>query len=364
MRILLIGLATLALILPGCEHEHSNSGAPDGSGGAGNDAPIGKWVCHGSTDQTELGRIVSIVNDPSDLSILYAGTREGFVIKIQYQADRVTNDFLSMPRHYQTAVRPSAAMTGGAPSVQYLNALSSDYKGGLFAGFAGIMKSENQGQDWTQVYNMPTVFSVAVDPSDPSIAFAGTESEGVLKTSDGGKTWNKVKDSIYAMAVVVEPRGSILVGDGTGIWKSTDSGSTWNQLSKDFANSITANPKDANEIYAGTAASTRGDETLRYSNDGGRTWTVLRRGFAPTSSDQIIQPALPIVVSPANPSTVYVGTMGAGVMKSTDKGKTWLPLNDGLEDKEVFSLAIDPRDPRILYAGTASGKFWRIRQSD
>ena len=57
------------------------------------------------------------------------------------------------------------------------------------------------------------------------------------------------------------------------------------------------------------------------------------------------------------PSTLYAGTAGGGVFKSTDAGGTWSALNTGLTDLAVNALAIDPLTPTTLYAGTGTGVF-------
>ena len=56
-----------------------------------------------------------------------------------------------------------------------------------------------------------------------------------------------------------------------------------------------------------------------------------------------------------NPGTVYAGTEGEGMFKTTDGGGSWAPMNSGLPagDVELFALAIDPTSPRTIYAGTA-----------
>jgi len=332
------------------------------SGQRTDDAPVGRWIRNASADETNLGRIVAIEFDPKDAQVIYAGTREGFVIKLRYYSDHVTNDFLAMPRKYQLAVRPEIAMAEGPPGVQYLNALGSSRSGILYAAFAGIMKSSNRGEDWEQVYNMPTVLSVTVDPRNESTVFAGTESAGLLRTTDGGRSWKTVLNVPYTFLVVFDSDANVLAVGAEGLWKSSDSGNAWQKLNSEFVTSVSINPRNAAEIYAGTANSTPGEEVLRHSNDGGQTWSVVRKGFVQGSTRGIAAPALPIAVDYGTQSTLYVGTMGAGVFKSVDGGRTWHELNEGLLDLDVFSLAVDPRNSEILYAGTGSGKFWRIRQ--
>ena len=83
-------------------------------------------------------------------------------------------------------------------------------------------------------------------------------------------------------------------------------------------------------------------------------------------------------INPQNPQIVYAGS-ASGVYKSTDAGRTWRAMNSGLIDPYVVDLAIDQRNPRVLYAGTAdfaaetssvfksmnAGRTWRrIRSTD
>jgi photosystem II stability/assembly factor-like uncharacterized protein len=62
-----------------------------------------------------------------------------------------------------------------------------------------------------------------------------------------------------------------------------------------------------------------------------------------------------IAVDPVTPTTLYVATDGGGVIKSTDGGSTWAPINNGLIDLKVTALAIDWFKPSWIYAGTENG---------
>ena len=66
---------------------------------------------------------------------------------------------------------------------------------------------------------------------------------------------------------------------------------------------------------------------------------------------------LSLAIDPTAPSTLYAGTDGGGVYKSTDGAATWVSSSSGLTDFSVFALAVDPAVPAIVYAGTASGLF-------
>ena len=64
-----------------------------------------------------------------------------------------------------------------------------------------------------------------------------------------------------------------------------------------------------------------------------------------------------IVVSPANSSVVFAASVSGGVWKSTNGGESWFPLKDSMENLAVSSLAIDPKNPEILWAGTGEGFY-------
>jgi len=64
-----------------------------------------------------------------------------------------------------------------------------------------------------------------------------------------------------------------------------------------------------------------------------------------------------LAIDPANPATLYAGTSGGGVFKSSNGGESWAAINAGLTNTFVYSLAVDPSAPATLYAGTFSGVF-------
>ncbi|NWF88911.1 MAG: T9SS type A sorting domain-containing protein [Ignavibacteriaceae bacterium] len=64
-----------------------------------------------------------------------------------------------------------------------------------------------------------------------------------------------------------------------------------------------------------------------------------------------------IVVHPTDPNTVYLGSVGGGVWKTTTGGTSWFPLKDNMENLAVCSMVMDPTNPNVLYAGTGEGFF-------
>ena len=68
-----------------------------------------------------------------------------------------------------------------------------------------------------------------------------------------------------------------------------------------------------------------------------------------------------LAIDPKNTQTIYAGTYGGGVFKSTNGGSNWSKINSGLTNTTVWSLAIDPTNTQIIYAGTDGGVF-RLEQ--
>ena len=86
---------------------------------------------------------------------------------------------------------------------------------------------------------------------------------------------------------------------------------------------------------------------LYRSEDGGRSWQpVALQG----SSGHGHLDLMAIAPDPRDPRTLYVGTHEVGVLKTTDAGATWAPVNTGLPGLDVHGLAVDPQAPDKLHA--------------
>lgn len=156
---------------------------------------------------------------------------------------------------------------------------------------------------------------------------------------------------------------------GGGVWKTVDAGITWSNISDGKFNTstigdIAVSVSDPNVIYVGTGEhAVRGVMTsfgdgVYKSEDGGSSWKHMGLTETRHISD--------VIIHPTNPDLVYVAAQGAlhgnnaerGVYRSTDGGKTWrktLFINDSTG---ISSLAMDPANPRILYAAS-----WQHRRT-
>ena len=178
------------------------------------------------------------------------------------------------------------------------------------------------------------VVAVTGDPQDPMTFYFGACAGGVWKTTDGGVLWRNVSDGFLSSATI----GAIAVA-----------------------------PSDPNVVYAGTGETTirvdvsYGDGIYR-STDAGRSWQHV--GLKATHHIGRI------CVHPQDPDLVYVAALGdafgpnpeRGVYRSRNGGRTWEKVLDRGPDAGAVDLAMDPFNPRILYAGcwAARRSFWHL----
>lgn len=117
--------------------------------------------------------------------------------------------------------------------------------------------------------------------------------------------------------------------------------------------SVAFAPSDPKYIYAG------GEHGLSRSTDGGRSWQLL--------SSELRLPRI-LLVHPANSQVllasreVFVDEKGPGalrIFKSTDGGVSWHIKERGIEQQDIFSLALNPNEPQILYAGGRNGQIFK-----
>jgi len=105
---------------------------------------------------------------------------------------------------------------------------------------------------------------------------------------------------------------------------------------------LVIDPTSTQTVYAGTLG--RG---LFKSTNGGSSWSAINSGLTDGYIDSL-------VIDPATPQTMYAGTDFC-LHKSTNGGDTWIAVNSGLTGASVNSLAFDPTSPQTIYAGTGNG---------
>jgi photosystem II stability/assembly factor-like uncharacterized protein len=221
---------------------------------------------------------------------------------------------------------------------------------------------------------------------DKLTVYVGAAGGGVWRSVDGGTTFSSVFDKHAQSigAIAVDPshpqtvwvgtgeswtRNSVSVGDG--IYKSTDAGDTWERMglaeSERIAR-IAVDPTHGDVVYVAVPGHLWNDHTERgvYKTvDGGKTWQrVLYVNERTGCSD--------VALDPSNPRTLYAGMWqfrrtpysfasggpGSGVYKSIDGGATWTRLANGLPSGDMgrIAVAVAPSRPNIVYALVESKK--------
>jgi len=123
----------------------------------------------------------------------------------------------------------TAAFAPSNSSIIYAGGYTDDYSKGV------IYMTANTGASWTRLpWTYRDVKSVAVDPKDPNIVYAGTSWDGAYRSADGGRTWTKCTGPGGAYSIIVNKSSpnEVIVGCYSGIYRSTDRGLTWTDISE------------------------------------------------------------------------------------------------------------------------------------
>ena len=214
--------------------------------------------------------------------------------------------------------------------------------------------------------------------------YFGATGGGLWKTTDGGTTWAPVTDgqigssSVGAVAVApshpdivyigmgeAELRGNAMQGDG--VYRSRDAGKTWTHAGLAATQAISrirVDPSNADVVFVaalGHPYAANEDRGIFRSRDGGRNWQrVLYRNERTGGADLAIDPTNPRVLYASlwevyrKPWVLWSGGPGSGLFKSVDGGDTWAELTTapgfpaGVLGK--VTIAVSPADPRRVYA--------------
>ena len=230
------------------------------------------------------------------------------------------------------------------------------------------------------------VSCVEVNPDDPTTIFIGAAGGGIWKTTSGGGTLRPVFDdhtqSIGDIAIAPSntdvvyvgtgepwPRNSVSVG--TGMYKSTDNGSKWTSIGLEDTEriaDIAVHPADENTLYVaalGHLWDANEERGVYKSTDGGQTWTNVLYIDEHTGAASIaMDPKNPDVLYAAmwsfrrQPHTFDSGFSGnSGLHKTTDGGKTWTRLTNGLPSEKLGRIGVDvsASNPEVVYASVETG---------
>jgi photosystem II stability/assembly factor-like uncharacterized protein len=234
----------------------------------------------------------------------------------------------------------------------------------------GVFRTADGGKTWTKtlfVGPRSGVSEMVADPKNPDVLYAGIwqfqrrpwtftsggNDDGIWKSADGGKTWNRLTghglpDGMtgrvgLAIAPSNPQRVYALIESKAGIlWRSDDAGATWKLMSKDtlvnqrpfYFSHVRVDPSNADHVYGVS-------EALSESKDGGKTFKEIARDVHVDYHDMWI--------APNDPKRMMVGEDG-GYAITTDGGAAWV-FSRNLAIGQIYHVGYDDRTPYSLCVG-------------
>jgi photosystem II stability/assembly factor-like uncharacterized protein len=238
----------------------------------------------------------------------------------------------------------------------------------------GVMMSPDDGESWTRasvrvgMHSDAIVKTLLPDPHRPGTVWAGTDL-GLYRTENNGAAWHLLDTPmngamVWSLAIDPVDANVMFAGTGTpstpGIFRSDDAGKTWKRLSVDIApdcpnvgiprpTAIAIDPLDHRHVWVGLEV-----DGVRHSADGGETWTTI--------NGQIPNPDVHhVLVIEGPPKTVFT-LVNDDVWRSVDDGVTWQPTRA----RQVFpwhyprSIAVKPDDPKTVFVTLGDSTPGRI----
>lgn len=230
-----------------------------------------------------------------------------------------------------------------------------------------VLKSSDGGKNWELKVKIDeekniagvNVLSMAIDSRDSKTVYLGTKEDGIFVTRDGGESWKKLNFppvKVYGLAL---DRFNSPVIYATGVWqgrgkiyKSQNSGEEWKEIYTEPANgtviiSLAISTQNSQALYAGTS-----EGAVFKTVNGGETWVNLTKAQGPVYG---------IVFDPANDDIVYFLVLKKAVLRTKDGGTGFEDLVKNiaggklLGSGQVFSLAADAHQSGIVFAGLDNG---------
>jgi len=335
-----------------------------------------EWRCIGPH---RGGRVVAVAGDVSDPMTFYFGACAGGVWKTTDGGvtwRNVSDGF------FRTAAVGAIAVSESDPNVIYVGTGEACIRNNVSHG-DGVYKSTDAGRTWVHCGLADTrhIGKIVIHPHDPDIvyvaalghAFGPNEERGVFRSTDGGKTWEKVLYKspragchdiamdrtnpriLFAAVWQVQryPWALVSGGEECGLWRSFDGGDTWEEISRKPGLptgllgkiGVAVSPAKPGRVWALIEAE---DGAVFRSDDYGETWIRL--------SEQSLLRTRPwyymhITADPKDPDTVWV--QNYSLWKSIDGGATFhrVPTPHG----DDHALWIDPNNPLRMIEGNDGG---------
>jgi photosystem II stability/assembly factor-like uncharacterized protein len=259
----------------------------------------------------------------------------------------------------------------------------------LASASGGVWRSNDGGISWSPIFDeqpATSTGSLAVAPSDPNVLYVGTgeanlrgnaaPGDGIYKSVDGGKTWNRVLALVGQIgSLAVDPRNAdvafaAVLGHGfgpnpeRGVYRTRDGGKSWQQVlrknAETGASDVAIDPTNPNLVFAGLWQVRRRPWTLQsggpgsglyLSRDGGDSWKQLTGKGLPEG----IWGKVGVAVAPSDGRRVYalIEAEEGGLFRSDDGGDSWTRINGSHELRQrafyYTVVTVSPSNPDDLW---------------
>ncbi|MEW6366915.1 MAG: IPT/TIG domain-containing protein [Acidobacteriota bacterium] len=232
----------------------------------------------------------------------------------------------------------------------------------------GVIKSTDGGRTWALknagLDLTPVGWGgpprIEVDPTDGKRVYVLLQSLKAYRSTSGGDSWKQVTNGLdfeieeYGLTIDPENPRTLFASGDPGVFKTTDAGDHWTRVLDQAVRSVSLDAANTQTVYALSW------DYVYKSVDGGTTWSQLL--VAPRSDTAVV------AVHPKKSNTVFVGGLGQGILRSQNAGKTWPFVNNGLDANPVSRIAAQKKkggrmfavNGWILYESTNGGNTWTL----
>jgi len=284
-------------------------------------------------------RVFSLTSQPADGSSVLAGTDQGI-----YRWHREDRTWEHLPSALDDVQTWSLVQSPHDPGVILAGTRKAD-----------LYRSEDAGKTWARLpvplatecaaVEVPRLTQIVFDPKDPHLVWAGVELDGVWRSEDGGRTFDKhvrglQTEDIHGLSVVYQDgQRWVFATTNGGLYSSLDSGLSWQERpfgsTTKYTRSIAERADHSGVLFMTNGNGPPGSTgRLLKSDDYGETWLDVGLPGEPNSTPWCI------AVHPSDPNLVYTCTNLGQVYRSEDGGETWTQLRR--EFGEIRSMILRP----------------------